>query len=248
MKKLVSIFAVAALALVIGGARPAAAQDLQQKLAAAKQAAAKNQQVLRSYTWLEKTELSYKGEVKATKVDSCRYGPDGKVQKTPVVEPPPPEKKRGLRGKIVAKKTDEMKTELESAVALVQQYVPPDPGLMQIVMNNGAASLAQAGPGFVALKFPGYVKTGRRADAHVRICRQKPAPDRHRHLARRAVEHSHAAGHHGGAARRHELPWPGRPEHSEQQYRGPDRALELSKGCSVGARSPCVSGRAYRGR
>ena len=93
-------------------------------------------------------------------MDSCRYGPDGKVQKTPVVEPPPPEKKRGLRGKIVAKKTDEMKTELESAVALVQQYVPPDPGLMQIVMNNGAASLAQAGPGFVALKFPGYVKQG----------------------------------------------------------------------------------------
>jgi len=160
MKRPVLVCAVAALTLVLGWRQPVAAQDLQQKLAAAKQAAAKNQQMLRSYTWLEKTELSYKGEVKSTKVESCRYGPDGKVQKTPVVEPPPPEEKRGLRGRIVAKKTDEMKDELESAAALVRQYVPPDPGLMQIVMNAGTASLAQAGPGFAALKFPGYVKQG----------------------------------------------------------------------------------------
>jgi hypothetical protein len=115
---------------------------------------------LRSYSWLEKTELSLKGEVKSTKIDSCRYGPDGKVQKTPVVEPPPPEKKRGLKGKIVAKKTGEMKAELESAAVLVHQYVPPAPDLIQVVMNAGTASIGQAGPDAVALKFPGYVKAG----------------------------------------------------------------------------------------
>ena len=133
---------------------------LQQKLAAAKEAAARNQQALRSYSWLEKTELSLKGEVKNTKVDMCKYGPDGKVQKTPVVEPEPPEKQRGLKGKIVAKKTGEMKEELEAAVALVQQYVPPSPDLMQVVMNAGTASISQAGPGAASLKFPGYVKKG----------------------------------------------------------------------------------------
>jgi hypothetical protein len=160
MKRVVSGCVAAALMITLAGVRPVVAQDLQQKLAAAKQAAAKNQQALRAYAWLEKTELSYKGEVKSTKVESCRYGADGKVQKTPVVEPPPPEQKRGLRGRIVEKKTGEMKEELESAAALVHQYVPPDPGLMQIVMNAGTASLAQAGPGFASLKFPGYVKQG----------------------------------------------------------------------------------------
>lgn len=144
-----------ALALIVG--RPAA-QDLQQKLAAAKQAAALNQQALRSYSWLEKTELSLKGEVKNTKVEMCRYGPDGKVQKTPVVEPPPPQKQRGLKGKIVAKKTGEMKEELEAAVALVHQYLPPSPNMMQVVMNAGTASISQAGPGRASLKFPGYAK------------------------------------------------------------------------------------------
>ena len=74
-------------------------QMLQQKAAALKQSAAENQAALRHYTWIEKTQLSLKGEVKSTKVDSCQYGPDGKVQKTPVSTPPPPEKKRGLKGK-----------------------------------------------------------------------------------------------------------------------------------------------------
>ena len=134
---------------------------LQEKLAAGKQSAAQNQLALRSYTWVEKTELSLKGEVKNTKLNSCRYGPDGKVQKTPIGDPtPPPQKKRGLRGKVIEKKTEEMKEDLQAATALVHQDVPPDPGLMQVVMNAGKASLAQQGPGAVALKFPGYVKAG----------------------------------------------------------------------------------------
>ena len=48
---------------------PLAAQDLKERLAAAKQSAALNQKALRSYSWVEKTELSLKGEVKNTKVD-----------------------------------------------------------------------------------------------------------------------------------------------------------------------------------
>lgn len=144
--------------------QPAQAQapaSLQEKLAAAKQSAAHNQQALRGYTWIEKTELSLKGEVKNTKIESCRFGPDGKVQKTLVSDPPPPaEKKRGLRGKVIAKKTGEMKAELEAAATLAHSYVPPDPGLMQVVMGEGKASLAQQGPGVVALRFPDYQKAG----------------------------------------------------------------------------------------
>jgi hypothetical protein len=158
MKRSAIVFAGVVFALAAW--RPAAAQELQQKLAMAKQSAAMNQQALRSYAWLEKTELSLKGEVKATKVDSCRYGQDGKVQKTPVVTPPPAQKKRGLKGRVIEKKKNEMQDELESAAALVQRYVPPDPDRMQVVMNAGSASISQAGPGALALKFPGYEKAG----------------------------------------------------------------------------------------
>lgn len=160
MKRIVTGGALAVAALALAAGRPAEAQDLQQKLAAAKQNTAQNQQALRSYTWIEKVELSLKGEVKNTTVNSCKYGPDGKVQKTAIVTPPPAEKKRGLRGKVIEKKTGEMKAELEAAAALVHSYVPPDAGLVQVVMNAGTASLSQAGPGAVVLKFAGYQKAG----------------------------------------------------------------------------------------
>ena len=153
-----------ALVATLALSQPVVAQapaGLQEKLAAAKQSTAHNQQVLRTYSWIEKTELSFKGEVKNTKLESCRFGPDGKVQKTLLSDPPPPaEKKRGLRGRIVEKKTGEMKEELESAAALAHKYVPPDPDLMQVVIGAGKASLAQQGADSVALKFPDYQKAG----------------------------------------------------------------------------------------
>jgi len=161
MKRIVTGIALLAFTLLV---MPAGAQDVakdvQQKLAAAKAAAARNQKALRSYSWIETTELSLKGEVKNNKVDMCKYGLDGKVQRTPVLEPAPAEKKRGLKGKIIAKKTGELKEELEAAIALVQEYVPPSPDLMQVVMEAGTASLSQAGPGAASLKFPAYVKKG----------------------------------------------------------------------------------------
>ncbi len=53
-----------------------------------------------------------------------------------------------------------MKEELQAATALVHQYVPPDPGLIQVVIGAGKASMAQEGPAAVALKFSDYVKAG----------------------------------------------------------------------------------------
>jgi hypothetical protein len=159
MKQNVMRCALAAFALALVTGRPASAQDLQQKVAAAKQAAAQNQQSLRSYSWLEKTEISLKGEVKSTKIESCRYGPDSKVQKTPVQEPPPPEKKRGMKGRVIEKKTGEMKEEMQAAAALVQQYVPPSPDKIQAAMAAGKITIVP-GAGTTTLRIADYEKAG----------------------------------------------------------------------------------------
>ena len=150
----VALIAFGGVALALQG------PDLQQKAAAAKEAAARNQQALRAYSWITKTELSVKGEVKNTKIESCKYGPDGKVQKPELTEPPKPQKKqRGLRGKIVAKKTAEMKEELEASAALVQHYIPPSPDMLQAVSAAGKVTISPGG-GAAALRFADYAKAG----------------------------------------------------------------------------------------
>ena len=69
MKRAVKGCVLAAFAFALGTGQPAEAEDLQQKLAAAMRSAAQNQQALRSYGWIEKVELSLKGEVKNTTVN-----------------------------------------------------------------------------------------------------------------------------------------------------------------------------------
>jgi hypothetical protein len=155
MKRIVTGCALVGFALAGG---TVGAQDLQQKVTAVKQAAAKNQQALRAYTWVEKTEVALKGEVKSTKVESCRYGPDGQVQKTPLSEPPPPQHQRGLKGRVIEKKTDEMTDEMKSAAALVHQYVPPSPERIEASRAAGKVTIT---PGAAdALRIGDYLKAG----------------------------------------------------------------------------------------
>src|SRR3954470_21740237 len=56
----------------------------QEKLAGLKQSLAKDQAALKQYAWTETTQISLKGEVKKEEQKACQYGPDGKVQKTPI--------------------------------------------------------------------------------------------------------------------------------------------------------------------
>lgn len=164
MKRALIYTICSALAACLIPAAPAPAQDvaqmMRQKVGALKQSIAENQQALRRYSWIQTTELSLKGEVKSTKIEQCKYGPDGSVQKTQLSEPQEKKQKRGLRGKAVAKKTEEMKDYMERAVSLIERYVPPAPDKLQAVVTAGKAALSQAGPGAIQLQFRDYFKSG----------------------------------------------------------------------------------------
>jgi len=145
-------------------AQPASTQDmkqaLQEKVAAFKQSTAENQKALRQYAWTESTQLSLKGEVKNTKVEQCQYGPDGKVQKKLLTAPPEKKEMRGLKKRVVEKKTGEMKDYLEDVVALIQQYVPPQPESIKADVASGNASFSPKGPDTIQLQFKDFVKKG----------------------------------------------------------------------------------------
>ena len=155
-KRLVMIGAVT-LAITF----PAISQntELQEKLAAVKQAAAENKQKLRQYQWVETTQLTLKGDAKPPTKNSCQYGPDGKVQKTAIG--PPPEQPSGgrMKQKVIAKKKAEMKDYMQDVKAVLSMYVPPDPQKMQAAYQSGKLSLNPV-PGAVNLVFADYAQPG----------------------------------------------------------------------------------------
>jgi hypothetical protein len=137
-----------------------AKQELQQKLAAVKESVAQNQAALRKYQWTEHTEIMLKGEVKSTKDEACRYGPDGKVQKTELGPPPQQKELRGVKKRLVEKKKEDLTDYMQRAVTLIHDYVPPNPENIQAAFQAGNASLGQAGPGTVQLQITNYWQQG----------------------------------------------------------------------------------------
>jgi hypothetical protein len=146
-----------------------AAPSPQEKVAALKEALAANQAALKGYTWTESTEISLKGEVKKKEQKLCRYGADGKVQKTPLGDQPAPKQeqsgggRRGARLKehVVEKKVGEIKDYMGKVAALVQEYVPPDKDKIQAAQSAGNVSMKPdpaAGTALLAVK--DYLKPG----------------------------------------------------------------------------------------
>jgi hypothetical protein len=133
--------------------------ELQQKLAAVKQAAAENKQKLLQYQWVETTQLTLKGDAKPPTQNSCQYGPDGKVQKTAIGPPPEPPSGGRMKQKIIAKKKAEMKDYMQDVKAVLGLYVPPDPQKMQAAYQAGKVSLNPV-PGAVNLVFTDYALPG----------------------------------------------------------------------------------------
>ncbi len=133
----------------------------EERIAAIKQNLITSQQNLKHYQWTETTAVSYKGEEKSRTANSCAYGADGKVVKTPVSAPAEAEGKRGLRGKVVENKKEELGAYMQSAVALIKSYVPPDPAKIQACKEAGKMTMTVIEPGKRAkIDFKDYEKPG----------------------------------------------------------------------------------------
>ena len=130
-------------------------------MAAVKQSMAANTQKLHQYQWIETTQLTLKGDPKPPTEDSCQYGPDGTVQKTPIG--PPPEQPSGgrLKERIIEKKEAEMKEYMGEVKGLLGMYVPPDPQKMEQARQAGNVSINPV-PGAVNLIFTNYAQAGDR--------------------------------------------------------------------------------------
>jgi hypothetical protein len=132
----------------------------QEKAAALKQSVAANQNLLRQYKWTETTIVKMKGEEKSRTQKLCFYGPDGKVQKQQLSASPPQQAPSGVKGKVVARKKEEISDYMQGAVALVHQYVPPDKQRIDSVVAAGALSVTPSSGGATMLTLKSYLKKG----------------------------------------------------------------------------------------
>lgn len=160
MSRTTALRAAAATLVLVATAAAAHAQNPQ--VAALKSALAQNAAAQRNYSWVQTTELALNGSVKSTTTETCQYVPgQQKPACTPTSAPTPEEKKRGIRGHVVEKKTDEYTTYMDSVKALIGQYVPPQQQLIAQAEGKGGVSVAPNQPGgAVKVTIANYLQQG----------------------------------------------------------------------------------------
>lgn len=159
--KLCQLIPTVMIVVLLGSALPALAEEPGEKVAAVKASLANSQAALRKYEWIETTVISIKDEEKARTVKRCYYGEDGKLTKVPLAEPPEAAAapKRGLRGRIVEKKKEELTEYMKEAVELVKAYVPPEPERLRAAEAEGKLTIQPLpGGGKARLTFKDYLK------------------------------------------------------------------------------------------
>lgn len=151
-------------------AAPEAAPSLEDRIGLIKGSLVRSQAALKSYEWMETTTILLKGEEKSRTVKSCYYGAEGKVQKVTVEAPAAEPPKRGVRGRIVERKKEELADYVLEAVELVKSYVPPDPMRVQAAKDAGRASIQVVRPGErLSVTLGGYLKPEDSLSIHLDI-------------------------------------------------------------------------------
>jgi hypothetical protein len=173
-----SRFLSAATAIVLfAGSSPAQqGGGVLEKLQAVKASAAANQQALRQYRWTEMIEVAVNGEVRNSRQMACQYGPDGKPACTPMGPPPQQQEARGIRGRIMEKKKEDMQDYMQQVKAVISMYVPPEATRMENSFRAGNASIVpMPGAGEAALNFKNYAQPGDTMTLDFRMASKKLA-------------------------------------------------------------------------
>lgn len=125
---------------------------------------AENTAKLKQYTYTQKTQVYFKGELKRTKLSQVHFdtttGERVVVPMSSDDAEQQPEQGRGgrLRARIVEKKRDEMKEYVERLVGLLHQYLPPNPDRIKAAMPR--AEITPPAGGSAKIVLSDYLKPG----------------------------------------------------------------------------------------
>jgi len=112
---------------------------------------------LQKYSWIETTTVFYKGEQKSSKQYQCYYSVDGQLQKVETAGGTPAKTERGIRGRIIENKVDDITAYVTKAQALIKTYLPPDPAKLQQIVAGGTSTVGILVPNQqYKLSFPNY--------------------------------------------------------------------------------------------
>jgi len=138
-------------------------EAIQEKLSGLQAVAASNRAALTNYKWTEDTTVLLSGQVNASEQRLCRYGREGKILKTLVIDPQdaPRDHPHGvLRSRAVEKSVAETRDYITRLESLTGDYLPPGAERLRSSIERGNASLAGGTGNLSTITINSYLKPG----------------------------------------------------------------------------------------
>ena len=148
---------------------PQTPDALPQQIQQMQEANAKNEQQLHEYQWIETTTLTLHDEPRPPKRSICKYGPDGKVQKTPLGQQEASTGRQGggfpgrgglVRGLVVKHKKEEAQKELAQVRAVTEMYFPVDRAKLKQALQSGQVHFVTGDSDEETIVIDNYAKKG----------------------------------------------------------------------------------------
>jgi len=147
--------------LLAGITRVSAQADMQENVAMIKKNLADSKQAMKKYEWIETTTVFMNGEQKSVKQKQCYYAVDGKLTKIETGGSSNAKPARGIKGKVIENKKEEMSDYVKKAIEKIQTYLPPDPDKIQKIYADGKVAIQILEPNKkFKLSFPDYNEPG----------------------------------------------------------------------------------------
>jgi hypothetical protein len=134
------VFIVAAVTIAVGLSQALAAQSNVNMTVEITNARKANAKLMQEYSWNCRTELLEAGQVKDTRVELVKYGPDGHLQRTLLNDQSAPLPFGFLRRAIAENKKEELEKYLTALRGLLNQYTLPTEGKVLDFMNQASVT------------------------------------------------------------------------------------------------------------
>ncbi len=148
---------------------PQAPGALPQKIRQMQEANARNKQQLHKYQWIETTTLTIHDDPRPPKRSICKYGPDGKVQKTPLGQQAASAGRQGgglpgrgglVRALVVKQKKQEAQKEVAQIRAVAGMYFPLDGAKLKQALQSGQLHFVTGDSNEETVVIDNYAKHG----------------------------------------------------------------------------------------
>jgi len=133
--------------------------NLVREVTAVRAEIARSYNELLKYTWVEQTDVLVDGKLRETNSASCGYDREGRILRAPLQDKEKVGSKQTSNRPMVRSK-GEMRDYIERAISRIRDYAPPDPNVIDHLVQSGQAAMEPSSGGTSSVRMTHYYQDG----------------------------------------------------------------------------------------